>query len=86
MLIWNHCIEIRCELHFYKTVHFVWNAVDVSTIVIIHAHSLCEKAYVHRRIILYTNFEPNTLLLSFKNSVRNKNAFKGMGSRLSSRL
>ena len=64
--------------------HFVWNAVDVS-IIIIHAYSLCEKVYVHRRIILYTNFEPNTLLLSFKNSVRNKNAFEGMGSRLSSR-
>ena len=28
-MIGNHCIEIRCELHFDKTVHFVWNAVDV---------------------------------------------------------
>ena len=36
---------MRCELHFDKIVHFVWNAVDVSIIIIVHAHSLCENAY-----------------------------------------
>ena len=45
VLIWNHCIEMRCELHFDKTVHFVWNVIDVSIIIIVHAHSLCENAY-----------------------------------------
>ena len=32
--------------------------------------------FVRTRIILYTNFEPNTMLLSSKNFVRTKNALK----------
>ena len=69
---------MRCELHFDKTVHFAWNVVDVSIIIIVR--------YVRTRIILYTSLEPNTMLLSSKNFVRTKNAFKGMDMRLSSRL
>ena len=34
-----------CELHFDETMHFVWNAVEVSMIIILHAHSLCEMTY-----------------------------------------
>ena len=33
--------------------------------------------FVRTRIILYTNFEPNTMLLSSKTFVRTKKAFKG---------
>ena len=47
--------------------HFVWNAVDMSIIIIFHPHSLCENP-----LILYANFEPNTMLLSSKNNVRTK--------------
>ena len=36
---------MQCELHFDETMHFVWNAVVVSMIIILHAHSLCEMTY-----------------------------------------
>ena len=61
------CIEMPCELHSDKAElhsdkakHFVWNAVDVSMIIIFQAHLLCEKPY---SIMLHANYEPKTMLL-----------------------
>ena len=36
---------MRCEFHFGETMHCVWDAVEVSMIIILHAHSLCEMTY-----------------------------------------
>ena len=49
--------------------HFVWNAVDVSMIVVFHAHSLCQNRY---SVVRYSS----------KNYVRIKNEFRSIGSRL----
>ena len=58
-------ISYSCGHRVSKSARYdatLWNAVDVSIIIIVHAHS--HTRYVRTRIIVYTSFEPNTMLLS----------------------
>ena len=59
---------MRCELHFDDTMHCLWNAVEVSMIIILHAHSLCEIIYS----VLCCMLIVNLIRCCYNESVRTK--------------